>query len=121
MSETTAPATFLDECLRGYAMLTDVDDWVDRWHDAGGAPYGAPIALRDFLGLGRQEYAMWVEQPGSIRFAAAARHAGRPVDDVREVVRTAVAAARAGDDAEARQLIQWLRDTGRLTDDDLSS
>lgn len=119
MSEAR-PVAFLDECLRGRALLTDVDDWVDRWHDAEGAPDGAPVPLRDFLGLGQIEYAMWVEQPGSIRFAAAARRAGRPVDDVREVARTAVAAARAGDDSEARQLIQWLRDTGRLTADDLS-
>jgi hypothetical protein len=75
MSETRTPATFLDECLRGRALLADVDDWVDRWHEASGAPYGASIPLRDFLGLSQQEYAMWVEQPGSLRFAAAARRA----------------------------------------------
>jgi hypothetical protein len=65
------PSTFLDACLAGAALLADVDDRVDRWHDAYGAPNGPQIPLREYLGLTSDEYALWVEQPGSLRFAAA--------------------------------------------------
>lgn len=114
-------STFLEACLEGNALLKNVDDWVDRWHDARGAPDGRRLELREFLGLSQAEYAMWVEQPASLRFALAARRANRPVDDVRAVASTAVAAARTGDDSEARDLLQWLRDTGRLPADDLEA
>ena len=111
-------STFLDACLSGHALLDDVDDWVDRWHDANGAPHGVSVPLREYLGLSPDEYAMWVEQPGSLRFAAAARRAGRPVGDVRAVASTALASARTGDDSEARELINWLRDKGFVVTDD---
>ncbi len=114
------PSAFLDACLAGDALLSDVDDWVDRWHDAHGAPSGLQIPLREYLGLTPDEYALWVEQPGSLRFAAAARKADRPAGDVRAVASTALAAARTGDDAEARGLIRWLRQTGRIPADDLA-
>ncbi|MBL7618615.1 hypothetical protein I7331_05100 [Frankia sp. AgB1.8] len=115
------PSTFLDACLVGRALLADVDDWVDTWHEADGAPDGHPVALREYLGLGPAEYAMWVEQPGALRFAAQARRTGRPVDDLKALTSTVLAAARTGDDSEAQTLIQWLQETGRLSADDLEA
>jgi hypothetical protein len=57
MSSTT---TFLDECLRGTAHVDDVYDWVNRWHDGGGAPEGEQVTLPDYLGLNHAEYGEWL-------------------------------------------------------------
>lgn len=62
MSETT---TFLNACLYGQASVSDVDDWVDRWHETDGAPDGEAVSLAQYLGLTDAEYAQWVTD-GSI-------------------------------------------------------
>jgi hypothetical protein len=117
MSERT---TFVDACLQGDALLLDVDDWVDRWHDASGAPNGQTESLGDYLGLTQLEYSTWVERPESLRFAIAAhrgRAAGQSItsDEVAEISGVAAAAARAGNDVEAAGVVHWLRQTGRLS------
>jgi hypothetical protein len=108
--------TFISACLRGDALVTDVDDWVDRWHDTNGAPHGQPQSLPQFLGMADEEYALWVERPESLRFVLAARKAPTPVSaaQVQEIAGLAAAAARATDDAEAAGVIAWLRQTDRL-------
>jgi hypothetical protein len=109
-------ATFISACLSGDTLVTDVDDWVDRWHDANGAPYGQPQSLPQFLGMAEEEYALWVERPESLRFILAARKASTSVSaaGVEEIAGLAAAAARATNDAEAAGVIAWLRKTGRL-------
>lgn len=112
MSETT---TFVSACLRGDAIITDVDDWVEAWHDAGGSPGNIRQSLADYLGLTPEEYALWVERPESLRFVLAAAHKpGMASDQVAEIAGLAAAAARADNDAEAAQVVHWLRETGRL-------
>lgn len=103
--------TFLDACLSGDAIISDVDDWVDRWHDAGGAPEGHKQSLAEFLGLNPEEYALWVERPESLRFALASRK-GR-VAQISGVQELALA-ARAANDTEAVGVMDWLRKTGRI-------
>jgi hypothetical protein len=71
-------ATFISACLRGDVLVTDVDDWVDRWHDANGTPNGQSQSLPQFLGMADEEYALWVEHPESLRFVLAARRRRRP-------------------------------------------
>lgn len=109
-------STFISACLRGDALVTDVDDWVDRWHDTNGAPNNEFQSLPQFLGMADTEYALWVECPESLRFVLAARKASAPISiaGVKEIAGLAAAAARATDDAEAAGVIAWLRETGRL-------
>lgn len=103
--------TFLDACLSGTAILSDVDDWVDRWHDSAGAPGGRSQSLAEFLGLNPEEYALWVERPESLRFILASRKGRIPqVSGVNELA----LAARAANDAEAIGVMDWLRKTGRI-------
>lgn len=106
------PRTFIEACLAGEALISDVDDWVDRWHDENGAPGGYSQSLAEFLGLNATEYALWVERPESLRFAVAARK-GRlePVHGVQELA----LAARATNDGEALGVMDWLRETGRIS------
>lgn len=103
---------FLDACLAGDAIVSDVDDWVERWHSQGGAPDGHSQSLGQFLGLDGDEYALWVERPESLRFVLAARKGRSP--NVAGVKELAAAAARATDDQEAVGVVAWLRETGRL-------
>ena len=54
--------TFVAKCLAGEADLDAIDDFVDAWHDGA----GPELELREFLGMTPDEYALWVEQPGSL-------------------------------------------------------
>lgn len=106
--------TFIDECLAGHALATDADNWVDAWHDA---PEESPISgttLPAYLGMDEAEYALWVERPESLRFIIAGRRAGAPPAVAEMLGGVVAAAARAEDDAEAVNVIQWLKETGRL-------
>jgi hypothetical protein len=102
--------TLMERLLDGTAFLDDIEDWVDRWHDAD-----TDQRIWDFLGLSQDEYALWVERPEALRFIVAARERHTPLVDLlasyedRELV-----AARAEDAAAARAIESWLRRTGRL-------
>ncbi|MBA0125085.1 hypothetical protein H0B56_05970 [Haloechinothrix sp. YIM 98757] len=65
--------TFLDACLYGLARVDDVDEWVDHWHNTGGAPYGEPIGLAEYLGLEPDEYAQWVQHDETLSDIVVAR------------------------------------------------
>jgi hypothetical protein len=98
--------------LDGDALASDIDDWVDRWHDS-------PVDLGDlpsFLGMTWGEYRLWTEQPSSLRFILAAHRTNTDVESVKIVGSLAAAAARANNEAEAAQVVAWLRKTGRIDD-----
>jgi hypothetical protein len=105
-------ATFVDRCLHGEATLDDIDDYIDIWSESGD-----PRELHEFLGLDWDEYALWVERPASLRYVLFSRRFGVPLEQAlaeypldREPV-----AARARSEAEARDVLAWLKKTGRLT------
>ncbi|MBB5154117.1 hypothetical protein [Saccharopolyspora phatthalungensis] len=107
-------ASFVEAHLAGKALLDDIDDWVDAWHDADGAPCSRVQSLASYLGLTDDEYALWVERPESLRFAIAGKRMNRPSAEVAELGGVVAAAARAGNDAEAAGVLHWLKQTGRL-------
>jgi hypothetical protein len=107
--------TYMDLLLSGEALPQDIDDFVDAWHDA---PEGSGIAsqsLEEFLGMSWNEYQLWVEQPESLRFIAAAHKACQPVDVMLERA-DMMLAARGNDQDEARKLLHWLIERGRIED-----
>lgn len=59
--------TFVDACLHGEALLTDVDDWIAEWHASGSGR-----SLDAFLGFSSEEGALFAERPESLRFIVAA-------------------------------------------------
>ncbi|MDR7300994.1 hypothetical protein [Haloactinomyces albus] len=93
----------------GEALLDDIDDWVDDWHDAHGAPGGKPRPLANYLGLTENEYALWAELPESLRFFLAARRAQYPASESAGLAGVAEAAARTDNDVEATAVLHWLR------------
>jgi hypothetical protein len=107
MSETT----YVDDCLGGRATLEDINDYIDAWHDGDD-----PRELHDFLGMTWDEYRLWVERPASLRHILFARRHGIPVESALEkyALGKGPVAARARTAEEAREVLDWLRQTGRL-------
>jgi hypothetical protein len=101
---------FIDLVLDGRALWTDIDDYVDDWHESD-----SEAPLHEYLGLSWDEYSLWVEQPHSLRLIIAAREREKPVLEMIDQVDEYALAARGGmSDADARAVRKWLRDTGRL-------
>lgn len=102
--------TYVDRVLAGSALWTDIDDYIERWHIE---PEQASI--EDFLGMSREDYSLFVEEPRSLRFILAAHEGSESVTDLLEKVDDHAIAARGLDAADARRVRDWLRETSRLT------
>jgi len=64
--------TYVASC-QASGLVENIDDWIDTWHDADGAPHGYPQAIWDYLGLTDFEYALWVTTPTSLPLILSAR------------------------------------------------
>lgn len=102
--------TFIAACLAGAALLEDVDDWVDAWHQQA----DDDMSLDEFLGFTPDEGALWSERSEALRFVVAAHRYNRPVADLLQSRDQYALAARGGADEDAEQVLTWLRETGRL-------
>jgi hypothetical protein len=104
--------TFVDACLRGEAILADIDDWVDRWHETEFA--GEEPTLDEYLGFSADEGKLWVEKPGSLGAIVAARKLRTPVTKVLLSQASYDLAARSVSPEDANDVLKWLIDRGRL-------
>lgn len=105
---SSSPKTFIDLCLAGEVDLAEIDDFIDRWHDEP----GNQGSLSEFLGMTADEYQLWVERPDALRFILAARKHGESLRVLLERTSGVRAAARASN--EAREIVRWLQETGRI-------
>lgn len=102
--------SFVSACLSGEALLDDIDDWVDRWHEMT----DDGRTLDDFLGFTSREGSLWAEQPSALRYIVAAHRDGVPVEKVLASRSPNALAARSGDEAQAEKVLDWLISTGRI-------
>ncbi len=58
-----ADKTFLEKCVDGEAQASEIDDYVDAWHESRG---GVGMHLREYLGFTPEQHALWVRAPNSI-------------------------------------------------------
>lgn len=65
---TQKSRNFVDLCLTGDAIVEDIYDFVDRWHESESS-----LTLPEYLGMTADEYARWLERPESLPFVIAAR------------------------------------------------
>jgi hypothetical protein len=101
---------YMSMVLDGRALWTDIDDYVDRWHEGDDSE-----SLHDYLGFTPEEYSLWVEQPQALRLIIAARERGIPVLRMVEEAHDHALAARGGlSERDARAVRTWLLETGRL-------
>jgi hypothetical protein len=103
------PQRFVDRCLSGDAYLDEIEDYVELWHSTE-----TDEDVWTFLGLTRDEYALWVERPSSLRYVLFARRFGAPLEKALDLNSPESLAARAPSKREAESILEWLRHTGRL-------
>ena len=109
-----AQPTYMDLLLRGEALMQDIDDFIDTWHDASDGTSIAALSLASFLGMTAEEYRLWVERPEALRYTAVAHKAEQPISTVLASRDRFGLAARASDRGEAESLLHWLIDCGRI-------
>ena len=111
MSKKTR-TTFVDACIAGRALATDVDDWVDNWHDT---EFAGPVpSLDEFLGFTPDEGRLWVEKPRALAAIIAAHQSRRSVEEVLMDQTSYALAARSVSPEDAHDVLQWLIDRGRI-------
>lgn len=57
-----AGTTFIEKCLSGNAVLSDIDEHVENWHNGKD---GIGLELHEFRGM-REEYSQWGTQPSAL-------------------------------------------------------
>ncbi|HEY6022005.1 MAG TPA: hypothetical protein VIY48_19710 [Candidatus Paceibacterota bacterium] len=100
-------SNFVTNCLKGDALLDDIDDYVDEWHETNGK-----IPLHQYLGMSRTEYALWVADPDVLPFVIAAHREKRDVGELLEEFNALPLAARAEGPEKANELMHWLKKEG---------
>ena len=101
--------TFVDLCLEGSVAPSEIDDFVDRWHEGD-----SRVSIETFLGFTQEEYACWVEEPWTLRSILFSRKTGHSLTDSLKWAAADKIAARSNDLADADTLQAWLQRTGRL-------
>ena len=100
--------TFMAACLQGEALLDEIDDYVERWHEGGAGE------LHDYLGLTDEEFGLWVEQPSALAWIVAGRRRHVSVATLLAEEQAQPVAARAANADEAVRVFDWLRRNNRL-------
>lgn len=101
--------TFVELCLQGDALVSEVDDYVEQWHDSSDGR-----SLPEFLGLTETEYALWVEQPNSLKTIIFARKNEVALDTLLRFNEGYAIAARASSPEEVAAIVTWLKKTKRI-------
>ena len=99
---------FIQKCLIGDALLEDIDDYIDDWHQGDSG-----LSLHEFLGMTRNEYYLWVEDPSCLPYIVNARIRGLELTESAERQGALAIAARSDRLSEIPdRLIGWLKDKG---------
>ncbi|MEW6237245.1 MAG: hypothetical protein AB1656_17820 [Candidatus Omnitrophota bacterium] len=61
--------TFIEKCLKGSALLDEIDDYIDAWRE----DESGEEELYEFLGMTKEEYSLWVTDPDVLPFIVMAR------------------------------------------------
>jgi hypothetical protein len=103
--------TFVDACLAGNALLDEIDDWVDQWHDLGDDD---PRSLNEYLGFSSPEGELWVRDAFAVRYIIAARRRNVPVENLLANKKDFALAARSSDPREVERVVEMLVESGKL-------
>ena len=67
-------SNFIEKCVQGRALLDDIDDFIDKWHEGENDE-----PLHKFLGMTESEYSLWVADPEILPFIITAHQQNRDV------------------------------------------
>ena len=95
-------SNFIQQCIDGDALLEDIDDFIDAWHDGD-----STLKLNEFLGMTLFEYNVWLNQPDILPIIVKAK---RDKKDSSELMNEEVyrLAARSEDVVQSEKLKKWL-------------
>jgi hypothetical protein len=94
-------SNFIEDCINGYALVDEIDDYIDQWHEGG-----TGIPLPEFLGMTQKEYTLFVQDEGYIPIIVTAHKTG---ENIVSLIQNEFALAARSDDAlKSKQLQQWL-------------
>jgi hypothetical protein len=107
-----AHQNFIERCLSGSALMEEIDDFVDQWHEGS-----ENESLRDFLGMSEPEYSLWINDPDVLPYVILSRREGRPFANVvnDNYYNSTRFAARSDQGTKIRHLKEWLERQGYLT------
>ncbi len=100
---------FMEACLKGEALLEDIEDYVERWHKSE-----TDETIYDFLGMSEEEYGLWVENDSLLKSIFFARRSGISIMDFLQKDNGKSLAARSSSPEEAAFVLKWLVRTGRI-------
>lgn len=98
---------FIDSCLLGNALLEDIDDFIDQWHDSD-----SQEPLYKYLGMSEREYSWWLIKPEILPFIVTAHREKIDTKEVFSRELSSMAARSAGVD-KAIEIKQWLQQRGK--------
>lgn len=102
-------SNFIEDCINGYALTTDVDDYIDQWHDDD----DVNVTLYHYLGMTQKEYTLFVQDESYLPIIITAHKTNT---DIVSLMKDEFAmAARSDDTTKSRQLKKWL-DSEKLWD-----
>lgn len=103
-------SNFIQQCIDGDALLEDIDDFIDAWHDGESG-----LGLAEYLGMTSSEYNAWIIQPDILPIIIKAR---RDKKDSATLINEEVysMAARSGDVRQSERLKAWLIKEGLWKD-----
>lgn len=103
--------SFIAKCIEGEALLSDIDDYIDEWHDI--APQNE--TLHDFLGMTWEEYSLWLADPDVLPYIVTAHRGNVSLEELlEEHYYSLPLAARAGNAITSKNIMQWLKEHGKL-------
>ncbi len=65
-------SNFIEDCISGDALLSEIDDYIDKWHDGN-----SKLPLHDFLGMTLKEYTAFVADEEILPLIVTAHREGR--------------------------------------------
>ncbi|MFS0864918.1 hypothetical protein [Fredinandcohnia sp. 179-A 10B2 NHS] len=100
---------FMDACMQGEALLEDIEEYVEEWHEGD-----SEEEIYEYLGMTFEEYAIWVENDSMLKTIFYARRIGKSISELIQENNGEKLVARAASPEEAAAVKEWLKKTGRL-------
>lgn len=100
IKEEPSMYNFIQNCLTGDALLDEIDEYIDEWHDGD-----SELPLHDYLGMSWDEYAAWIESPENLTYIITARKRG--ITYTEALSQVAAMAARSSAISKTPEIENW--------------
>ncbi len=98
-------SSFITDCINGDALMSEIDDYVDKWHISSG-----DMPLHEYLGMSKKEYMLFVDDESYLGIIIAAH---KYQSNIESLIRQEISmAARSDDVVKSRKLQKWLESEG---------